>query len=160
MFTLEEVKKAVGGKLISKTDEIVFATSIEVKGVSTDTRTIKEGELFIALKGENFDGNDYLAKAFELGASALVTNDEKMVPEGANAIIADIITGISKTEGKYEVEPDRSKAIKLSINMAKEGDTVLIAGKGHEDYQIFADKTIHFDDCEHARNAVIEREGK
>ena len=59
-----------------------------------------------------------------------------------------------------EIEPDRSKAIKLSINMAKEGDTVLIAGKGHEDYQIFADKTIHFDDCEHARNAVIEREGK
>ena len=61
---------------------------------------------------------------------------------------------------KYEIEPDRSKAIKLSINMAKEGDTVLIAGKGHEDYQIFADRTIHFDDCEHARNAVIEREGK
>ena len=61
MFTLEEVKKAVGGRLVSKTDENVFATSIEVTGVSTDTRTIKEGELFIALKGENFDGNDYLA---------------------------------------------------------------------------------------------------
>ena len=67
MFTLEEVKKAVGGRLVSKTDENVFATSIEVTGVSTDTRTIKEGELFIALKGDNFDGNDYLAKAAELG---------------------------------------------------------------------------------------------
>ena len=89
MFTLEEVKKAIGGRLISKTDEIVFASLIEVKGVSTDTRTIKEGELFIALKGENFDGNDYLAKAFELGACALVTNDEKMVPDGANAIIVE-----------------------------------------------------------------------
>ena len=76
MFTLEEVKKAVGGRLVSKTDENVFATSIEVTGVSTDTRTIKEGELFIALKGENFDGNDYLAKAAALGASALITNDE------------------------------------------------------------------------------------
>ena len=43
MFTLEEVKKAVGGRLVSKTDENVFATSIEVTGVSTDTRTIKEG---------------------------------------------------------------------------------------------------------------------
>ena len=66
---------------------------------------------------------------------------------------------VSKTEGKYEIEPDRSKAIRLAVNMALEGDTVLIAGKGHEDYQIFADKTIHFDDCEQARNAVIEREG-
>ena len=69
------------------------------------------------------------------------------------------VGAISEGDGKYEIEPDRSKAIKLSINMAKEGDTVLIAGKGHEDYQIFADKTIHFDDCEHARDAVKEREG-
>ena len=46
MFTLEEVKKAVGGKLVSKTDANVFATAVEVEGVSTDTRTIKKGELF------------------------------------------------------------------------------------------------------------------
>ena len=76
MFTLEEVKKAVGGKLVSKSDAIVFATSIEISGVSTDTRTIKEGELFIALQGENFDGNKFLSNAMELGASALITNDE------------------------------------------------------------------------------------
>ena len=79
--------------------------------------------------------------------------------EDPDAIIQDIVTGISKTSGKYEIEADRSKAIRLSVNMAKDGDTVLIAGKGHEDYQIFADKTIHFDDLEQARNAVIEREG-
>ena len=96
MFTLEEVKKAIGGRLISKTDEIVFASLIEVKGVSTDTRTIKEGELFIALKGENFDGNDYLAKAFELGACALVTNDEKMVPEGVSLNLSRLILILSK----------------------------------------------------------------
>ena len=89
MFTLEEVKKAVGGRFVSKTEGIVFATSIEISGVSTDTRTIKEGELFIALKGENFNGNDYLAKAVELGACALVTDDERAVPEGANAIVVD-----------------------------------------------------------------------
>ena len=41
MFTLEEVKKAVGGRLVSRTEEIVFATSLEITGVSTDTRTIK-----------------------------------------------------------------------------------------------------------------------
>ena len=89
MFTLEEVKKAVGGRLVSKTDEIVFATAVEITGVSTDTRKIKPGELFIALKGENFDGNDYLAKAMELGAPALITDDERLVPEGANAVIVE-----------------------------------------------------------------------
>ncbi|MCR4767536.1 MAG: UDP-N-acetylmuramoyl-tripeptide--D-alanyl-D-alanine ligase [Saccharofermentans sp.] len=89
MFTLEEVKKAVGGKLVSKTDTNVFATAIDVSGVSTDTRTIKEGELFIALSGENFDGNDYLAKAMELGACAVLTNDEGRVPEGAVAVIVE-----------------------------------------------------------------------
>ena len=44
--------------------------------------------------------------------------------------------------------------------MAKEGDTVLIAGKGHEDYQIFADKTIYFDDSVTAAEAVRETEAK
>ena len=76
-------------------------------------------------------------------------------------IIDNIITGISKTDGAFEVEPDRTQAIKLAVNMAKEGDTVLIAGKGHEDYQEFENKQrIHFDDCEKARAAVLEREGK
>lgn len=89
MFTLEEVKKAVGGKLISKTDAIVFATAIDVAGVSTDTRTIKKGELFIALRGENFDGNKFLSQAIGLGACAVVTDDENAVPEGAVAIVVE-----------------------------------------------------------------------
>ncbi len=89
MFTLEEVKKAVGGRLVSKTDAIVFATSIEINGVSTDTRTIKEGELFIALQGENFDGNKFLSMAMEKGASALITNDENAIPDGAVAIVVN-----------------------------------------------------------------------
>ena len=102
MFTLEEVKKAVGGKLVSKTGENVFATSIDVTGVSTDTRTIQNGELFIALQGENFDGNKFLSKAMELGACAVVTNDEQAVPDGAVAIIvSDTVRALGLLANHY-----------------------------------------------------------
>lgn len=127
MFTLEEVKKAIGGRLISKTDEIVFASLIEVKGVSTDTRTIKEGELFIALKGENFDGNDYLAKAFELGACALVTNDEKMVPDGANAIIVeDTVKALGLLANHYRFKLG-CKVIAVTGSVGKTSTRTMIA---------------------------------
>lgn len=46
--------------------------NIYISGISTDTRTVKEGDLFIALKGENFDGNDYIKLAFEKGAYAAI----------------------------------------------------------------------------------------
>ena len=127
MFTLEEVKKAIGGRLISKTVEIVFASLIEVKGVSTDTRTIKEGELFIALKGENFDGNDYLAKAFELGACALVTNDEKMVPDGANAIIVeDTVKALGLLANHYRFKLG-CKVIAVTGSVGKTSTRTMIA---------------------------------
>jgi UDP-N-acetylmuramoyl-L-alanyl-D-glutamate--2,6-diaminopimelate ligase len=69
-------------------------------------------------------------------------------------IISDIVVGIQKSQGKYLIEADRAKAIKLAIDEAKAGDIVLLAGKGHEDYQIFADRTIYFDDREVAQKAL------
>ena len=51
---------------------------------------------------------------------------------------------------------DRKEAIKVAIEMAKENDSIIIAGKGHEDYQIIGDKTIHFDDAEVAREILGE----
>jgi len=72
-------------------------------------------------------------------------------------IISDIVVGMQKSGGKYMIEADREKAIKLAIEEARTGDIVLLAGKGHEDYQIFADHTIHFDDREVARKALADR---
>ena len=72
-------------------------------------------------------------------------------------IISDIIVGLQKTAGKYLIEPDREKAIGIAMDEARPGDIVLLAGKGHENYQILADRTLEFDDREMARGALRER---
>jgi UDP-N-acetylmuramoyl-L-alanyl-D-glutamate--2,6-diaminopimelate ligase len=72
-------------------------------------------------------------------------------------IITDIIVGLQKTSGKYLIEPDREKAIGVAMDEARAGDIVLLAGKGHENYQILADRTLEFDDRNVARQALRER---
>jgi UDP-N-acetylmuramoyl-L-alanyl-D-glutamate--2,6-diaminopimelate ligase len=72
-------------------------------------------------------------------------------------IISDIVVGLQKTAGKYLIEPDREKAIQMAMDEARSGDIVLLAGKGHENYQIVADRTFEFDDREVARRALRER---
>jgi UDP-N-acetylmuramoyl-L-alanyl-D-glutamate--2,6-diaminopimelate ligase len=72
-------------------------------------------------------------------------------------IISDIIVGLQKTAGKYLIEPDREKAIGVAMDEARSGDIVLLAGKGHENYQILADHTLEFDDRDMARRALRER---
>ncbi len=72
-------------------------------------------------------------------------------------IISDIIVGLQKTPGKYLIEPDREKAIGVAMDEARAGDIILLAGKGHENYQILADRTLEFDDRDMARRALRER---
>ena len=72
-------------------------------------------------------------------------------------IISDIVVGLQKTHGKFIIEPDREKAIGLAIDEARAGDILLLAGKGHENYQILADRTLEFDDREVVRRALRER---
>jgi UDP-N-acetylmuramoyl-L-alanyl-D-glutamate--2,6-diaminopimelate ligase len=72
-------------------------------------------------------------------------------------IISDVVVGVQKAGGKYLIEPDREKAIGLAMDQARAGDIVLLAGKGHENYQILADVTLEFDDREMARKALRER---
>jgi UDP-N-acetylmuramoyl-L-alanyl-D-glutamate--2,6-diaminopimelate ligase len=72
-------------------------------------------------------------------------------------IISDIIVGLQKTSGKYLIELDREKAIGLAMDEARAGDIVLLAGKGHENYQILADRRLDWDDREVARRALRER---
>ena len=77
--------------------------------------------------------------------SIIVTSDNPRT-EDPDAIIADILPGMHAGEGRYEVQPDRRLAIRAAVQMAAPGDSVLIAGKGHEDYQLIGDKVLSFDD--------------
>jgi UDP-N-acetylmuramoyl-L-alanyl-D-glutamate--2,6-diaminopimelate ligase len=94
--------------------------------------------------------------AGRLSDLSILTSDNPR-QEDPLKIISDIVVGMQKSGGKYLIEPDRAKAIYLAIDEAQAGDIVLLAGKGHEDYQIFAEHTIHFDDREEAQKALQER---
>ncbi len=84
-----------------------------------------------------------------LSDTSVITSDNPRSEE-PDAIIAEIVTAYS-TGDAYAVEPDRKAAIERAIGLARPGDTVLIAGKGHETYQQFRNQTIVFDDREVAR---------
>jgi len=73
-------------------------------------------------------------------------------------IINDVIVGVQRTKAKLFVEVDRQKAIQVALDEARSGDIVLLAGKGHETYQVLRDRTIEFDDREVAR-AVLRHRG-
>jgi UDP-N-acetylmuramoyl-L-alanyl-D-glutamate--2,6-diaminopimelate ligase len=94
--------------------------------------------------------------AGRLSDISILTSDNPR-QEDPLKIISDIVVGTQKSGGKYLIEADRAKAIHLAIAEARAGDIVLLAGKGHEDYQIFADRTIHFDDREEALKALREQ---
>lgn len=75
-------------------------------------------------------------------------------------ILKDIESGMEWSGGRnYEVEPDRRKAISRALLLAKPGDVVLVAGKGHEDYQILKDDVIHFSDSE-VITEILNRQGQ
>jgi len=84
-----------------------------------------------------------------------VTSDNPRT-EKPEKIVGDILSGIRNKE-KVIIEFNRSKSIQKAINMAKVNDIVLIAGKGHEDYQILKNKTIKFDDREVAKYFLNEK---
>lgn len=84
---------------------------------------------------------------------SIVTSDNPRT-EDPDFIISQILEGMENKENIL-VESDRRNAIKKAVESAKEGDIVVIAGKGHENYQIFKDRTIHFDDKETAMEFIL-----
>ncbi len=109
-------------------------------------------------------GDRDAAKRPIMGAAALkadfaiVTSDNPRT-EDPNAIIAAIVAGMGDNSDLYMVEPDRRLAIRAAIRMAKDGDSVLVAGKGHEDYQVVGTTSTHFSDAEVVAEELASAKG-
>lgn len=95
-----------------------------------------------------------MGKIAETYADKVIVTSDNPRSEKPQQIITDILAGFSKVNDVI-VEPDRELAIKEAYKIANANDVVLVAGKGHEDYQILADKTIHFDDREKVREIFV-----
>jgi UDP-N-acetylmuramoyl-L-alanyl-D-glutamate--2,6-diaminopimelate ligase len=125
-----------------------------LESVLEEARVLTTGRLFCVFGcgGDRDRGKRPLMGeiASRLADVTIVTSDNPR-SEDPQAIIAEILKGVT---GTVEVEPDRATAIANAVEEAREGEVVVIAGKGHEQGQEFADGTIPFDDREVARDAL------
>ncbi|MDR1663620.1 MAG: UDP-N-acetylmuramoyl-L-alanyl-D-glutamate--2,6-diaminopimelate ligase [Clostridiales bacterium] len=95
--------------------------------------------------------------AGELSDYCVLTSDNPR-SEQPEDILKQIEKGITDTNCPYQVFVNRKDAIRAGVMLLEEGDSLIIAGKGHEDYQIIGGMTIHFDDVETAREILREKE--
>lgn len=96
-----------------------------------------------------------MARAAANLADLVVVTSDNPRDEDPLAIIQDILAGLTDTDVPYLTEPDRAEAIYLAMKQAKTGDVVLLAGKGHEDYQIIAGGVhLHMDERELVADAA------
>jgi len=139
----------------------------------TTCAELKRGRLITVFGcgGDRDPGKRPLMGAIAVAGSdlAVVTSDNPRT-EDPIAIIEQILEGARSTDKKelnhdkalngehgFVVEPDRARAIELAVSLARPGDVVLIAGKGHEDYQILGTEKIHFDDREQVAGALEKK---
>ncbi|SCW32609.1 UDP-N-acetylmuramoylalanyl-D-glutamate--2,6-diaminopimelate ligase /UDP-N-acetylmuramoyl-tripeptide--D-alanyl-D-alanine ligase [Ruminococcaceae bacterium YRB3002] len=107
MFSLSEILEATGGELYAPDAEDFDPENCYVAGVSKDTRTISKGDMYIAVKGERFDGNDFIDRALEGGASCIMTSEKDRVPSGCVSIIVeDCVKAIGDLARRYRVRQD------------------------------------------------------
>ncbi len=175
-FKLEESKKAlesfkgVSGRLQKVTDDknsfqvfVDYAhTPLAIASVLKTLKTFKEDKNLIIVFGCGGDRDKekrspMVQEAIKFADKVFFTSDNSRF-ESPDNIVKDGLKDLENPQKmKVRVEMDREKAIKESIFFAKEGDIVLIAGKGHEKFQIVGERKIPFDDLEIAKKYLKER---
>lgn len=152
---LEEIKNDLGFKVF-----VDYAhTPDALLNILKTTRELTKGRLIVVF---GCGGDRDKTKRPVMGkiacqyADIVVVTSDNPRSEDPKAIISEILKGVDDTK-KLIIQPDREKAIFEAFFSAKKGDTLVIAGKGHEDYQIIGDKKLHFSDQEVARKALEKR---
>ena len=122
--------------------------------------TVASGGRVITLFGGGGDRDrakrPKMGRAAGEGSDFVVATSDNPRSEDPEAILMEIEPGLKASGVRYTMEPDRAAAIRFALKEAKSGDVVLLAGKGHEKEQVLADRTIPFDDTEHALSALAE----
>jgi len=102
MFSLEEVVNAVGGEVYAPGKSDATAVHMNINGVSKDTRTIKDGDIYFAIRGERFDGHDFIADAVAKGAVCVLADRREKIPDGVVAVLVeDTVTAIGLLAKHY-----------------------------------------------------------
>ncbi|MCP4453249.1 MAG: UDP-N-acetylmuramoyl-L-alanyl-D-glutamate--2,6-diaminopimelate ligase [Planctomycetes bacterium] len=127
-------------------------TDDALKNVLSTLRPLSEGRLILVFGcGGDRDKTKRprMARVADQFADLIVVTSDNPRTESPECIIRDILQGFTgPVDTRIVVEPDRRSAIEKALAQARQGDTVLIAGKGHETYQILGTNTIHFSDAE------------
>ncbi|HKQ88433.1 MAG TPA: UDP-N-acetylmuramoyl-L-alanyl-D-glutamate--2,6-diaminopimelate ligase [Candidatus Acidoferrales bacterium] len=137
-------------------------TDDALRNLIATARDINAGARIITLFGAG--GERDRAKRPMMGDAAgsasdmVVLTSDNPRSEDPLLIINDVVVGLQKANASYRIEPDREKAIGIAFDEARAGDIVLLAGKGHETYQVLRDGPVPFDDREKAR-AILRRKG-
>ncbi len=129
-ITAKEICSITASKLVGFEDA-------EILSVSTDSRKISAGDLFVAIKGENFDGNDYVSSAFSLGAVAALTNKAPdNVPDGCAVIICDdTVAALGKLARAYRHRINM-KTVAITGSVGKTTTKEMIASVLSEKYNV------------------------
>jgi len=133
-----------------------------IRNLITTARELNPSGRIITLFGAGGERDRSTRPLMGEAAGALsdlvILTDDNPRKEDPLLIMNDVVVGLQKVNAKYRIEPDRDVALEMAIEEAQPGDIVLLAGKGHENYQILRDRTFEFDDREKAR-AILRRKG-
>ncbi len=171
--TIQEVYRQIQpipGRFQSIDNDLGFSVLVDyahtddaLSNAISSAKAFTQGKLIVVF---GCGGDRDKGKRMSMGQAALnkadccvITSDNPRTEDPVK-IIEDILQGISASEQKgadYTVITNRQEAIEYAIDLARKNDLVLIAGKGHENYQVLGTQTIHFDDREIARSALKRR---
>ena len=163
---LKEMKTVPGRAEVIPTDTpytviIDYAhTPDAIRNILTTVRNVREGRV-VALFGCGGDRDKskrpLMAKAAAENSDYVIITTDNPRTESPNEIIEDILPGIRNIGTPCAVIPDRTYAIEFALKNAKENDTVVLCGKGHETYQIIGKDKHHYDEREIVKNYLLKQ---